>query len=91
MAGDNAQPPIEYDKGYEFDHFFQGAGWFYGIVITVQEEEDVLQVRFDGGNEPSATIILRSFTGYMRSRSWVRLDFILLGNSVEILSLAEKN
>ena len=35
--------------------FFQGAGWFYGVVEAVQEEEDVCQVRFDGGKKPSVT------------------------------------
>ena len=36
--------------------FFQGAGWFYGVVTSVQEEENVFQVRFEGGNKPSVTI-----------------------------------
>ena len=56
VAGDDAQPPIEYDEDYEFDSFFQGAGWFYVVVIAVQEEEYVCQVRFGGGNDPSFTI-----------------------------------
>ena len=56
MGSDDAQPPIEYDKGYEFNRFFQGADWFYGVVTAFQEEEDVRQVRFDGGKDPSDTI-----------------------------------
>ena len=56
VASDYAQLPIEYDEVYEFDHFFQGAGWFYGVVTAVQEEEDVCKVRFGGGNESSDTI-----------------------------------
>ena len=35
---------------------FKGAGWFYGFVAAVQEEENVCQVRFYSSNEPSATI-----------------------------------
>ena len=36
VAGDDAQPPIEYDEGYESDRFFLGAGWFCGVVTVVQ-------------------------------------------------------
>ena len=74
VASDYAQLPIEYDEVYEFDHFFQGAGWFYGVVTAVQEEEDVCQVRFDGGNEPSATIIVE----YL-DRLWEDLDLGEIG------------
>ena len=38
VAGDNTQPPFEHEEGYEFNRFFKGAVWFYGVVTAVQEE-----------------------------------------------------
>lgn len=46
----------ELGVGHEFDRFFPGAGWFIGVVTAVDEETDVLEVKFDRGDEPSACV-----------------------------------
>ena len=98
MAGDNAQPPIEYDKGCEFNRFFKGAGWFYGVVKAVQEEEDVFQIWFDSSNEPLATITVEGLDRLCEEPDMGDIGFQFLrqlrGNTVidgKIESISSKN
>ena len=56
-AGNEDDDVIAYDKGYEFDCFLTGAGWFVGTVIEVEKEEDLRLVEFDGDDSKPTVMV----------------------------------
>ena len=77
---------------------FLGAGWFYGVVTAVQEEEDVRQFRFDKGKDPSATIIVEELERICEEPELGKIGFHFVrqfrGNAVidgKIESISSKN